>query len=148
MPLWASRLLKVILNFSTKINLENGKIIFPSSNVETSESTDEELCSCPKCDHGVIRIGNNAYACDNDECKFRGVGKNICKREILPEEAKKILEEGKSDLMEDFTSRAGRPFAAYLLVEGNKVGFEFPPREPPTTIIFVNPIFFAICSTS
>ena len=34
-------------------------------------------------------------------------------------------------LIDDFTSRRGRPFAAYLIIEGNKVGFEFPPREPP-----------------
>jgi len=118
-------------HFSTSINLENGKMNFAGSSVQTSESTDEELCPCPKCSHGVIRIGQTAYACDNDECRFRGVGKNICKRDIAPEEAKRILEEGKSELIDDFTSRAGKPFAAYLILESNKVGFEFPPREPP-----------------
>lgn len=37
--------------------------------------------------------------------------------------------DGKSPLIEDFISRRGRPFPAYLVLEGNKVGFEFPPRE-------------------
>ena len=31
----------------------------------------------------------------------------------------------------DFTSKRGKPFPAFLVVEANKVGFEFPPREPP-----------------
>ena len=52
-------------------------------------------------------------------------------RDISVEEAKKILTEGKSDLIEDFTSRRGKPFPAYLILEANKVGFEFPPRAPP-----------------
>ena len=54
-----------------------------------------------------------------------------CKRDISVDEAKKILTEGKSDLIEDFTSRRGKPFPAYLVLEANKVGFEFPPRAPP-----------------
>ena len=90
-----------------------------------------ELCACPKCDQGTIRIGEKSYACDNEECTFRGLGKNICKRDISVDEAKKILTEGKSDLIEDFTSKRGKPFPAYLVVEAKKVGFEFPPRAPP-----------------
>ena len=51
--------------------------------------------------------------------------------DISVDEAKKILTEGKSDLIEDFTSKRGKPFPAYLVLEAKKVGFEFPPRAPP-----------------
>ena len=34
-------------------------------------------------------------------------------------------------MIEDSTSRRGKPFPAYLILEANKVGFEFPPRAPP-----------------
>jgi DNA topoisomerase III len=115
---------------SVKID-DDGKVSSGASGGSTSDETDEELCPCPKCSHGTIRIGQANYACDNGECKFRGLGKNICKREISVAEAKKILTEGKSDLFDDFTSKRGRPFPAYLVLEANKVGFEFPPREPP-----------------
>jgi len=110
---------------------EDGKVKVAGSATETTTVNDVELCPCPKCDHGVIRIGESAYACDNAECTFRGLGKNICKRDISVDEARKILTEGKSDLIEDFTSKRGKPFPAYLIVESKKVGFEFPPRAPP-----------------
>ncbi len=87
------------------------------------------------------------YACDVEECKFSGVGKVICKREITSEEAKAILVEGKSPLIQDFISRRGRPFPAFLVLEGNKVGFEFPPREAAADArrFEVNPGIVAIC---
>ena len=110
---------------------DDGKVVIAGSSAETTSSDDVELCACPKCDQGTIRIGEKSYACDNEECTFRGLGKNICKRDISVDEAKKILTEGKSDLIEDFTSKRGKPFPAYLVVEAKKVGFEFPPRAPP-----------------
>ncbi|MGB0265130.1 MAG: DNA topoisomerase [Candidatus Poseidoniaceae archaeon] len=115
---------------SVNIN-DSGKVVIAGSTAQTTDASDAELCPCPKCDQGTIRIGEATYACDNAECKFRGLGRNVCKRDISVDEAKKILTEGKSDLIEDFTSRRGKPFPAYLVLEANKVGFEFPPRAPP-----------------
>ena len=69
------------------------------------------------------------YACDHDDCKFRGVSKEMCKRPISPEEAKYILANGKSELLEDFISKRGRPFKAFLVRDNNRIKFEFPPRE-------------------
>ena len=118
--------------YEVSVNIdESGKVVTAGSTAQTTDADDEELCPCPKCEQGTIRIGETTYACDNAECKFRGLGRNICKREISIDEAKKILTEGKSDLIEDFTSRRGKPFPAYLVLESNKVGFEFPPRAPP-----------------
>ena len=118
-------------HYTNTVSIKDGKVLVAGATAETASSSDEELCPCPKCSHGKIRIGEKNYSCDSEECKFRGVGKIICKREISPEEAKKLLVEGKSDLFDDFTSKRGKPFPAYLVVEANKVGFEFPPREPP-----------------
>jgi DNA topoisomerase-3 len=33
--------------------------------------------------------------------------------------------------LDDFTSKRGRPFSAFLVRTGNKIGFEFPPRAAP-----------------
>ena len=45
-------------------------------------------------------------------------------------QAKKILETQKSDLMDKFISKAGKPFPAYLVMdEKGKITFDFPPRE-------------------
>ena len=116
-------------SYETSVVLsDEGKVTSSKSTGNRATSSDEALCPCPKCD-GTIRETDTHYACDQQECKFAGVGKVICKREITQTEAKSILLDGKSPLIEDFISRRGRPFPAYLVLEGNKVGFEFPPRE-------------------
>ena len=116
-------------SYETSVVLsDEGKVTSSKSTGNRATSSDEALCPCPKCD-GTIRETDTHYACDQQECKFAGVGKIICKREITQIEAKSILIDGKSPLIEDFISRRGRPFPAYLVLEGNKVGFEFPPRE-------------------
>jgi len=116
-------------SYETSVVISNeGKVTSSKSTGNRANATDEAICPCPKC-AGTIRETDTHYACDQDECKFAGVGKVICKREIRIDEAKAILVDGKSPLIEDFISRRGRPFPAYLVLEGNKVGFEFPPRE-------------------
>ena len=119
-------------SYEVSVNIDDsGKVVVEGSSAETTGADDEELCACPKCDQGTIRIGESTYACDSAECTFRGLGRNVCKRDISVDEAKKILTEGKSDLIEDFISKRGRNFPAFLVLETNKVGFEFPPRAPP-----------------
>ena len=57
--------------------------------------------------------------------------RTVCKREITREEALVYLRDGKTDLLEEFTSRFGRPFSATLALKKNgRHGFEFPPRKP------------------
>ncbi|HEX8372256.1 MAG TPA: topoisomerase C-terminal repeat-containing protein, partial [Chthoniobacterales bacterium] len=57
------------------------------------------------------------------------MGKSICQKAIPAEQALKIFRDGKSDLLPRFISKKGKPFAAYLKLEGDKVGFEFEPRQ-------------------
>jgi DNA topoisomerase-3 len=56
--------------------------------------------------------------------------RTVCKREMTREEAEVYLRNGRTDLLEDFTSRFGRPFSATLVLKENgRHGFEFPPRR-------------------
>ncbi len=128
---------------------EEGRVEFIGGGESSTDENDEELCPCPACDHGTIRIGQTMYACDHAECKFRGLSKEMCKRSISPEEAKVIMTNGKSDLLEDFTSKRGRPFKAFLVIENTRVKFDFPPREAAAdaTRFPVAPGVVAVCPT-
>ena len=133
--------------YETSIVLsDEGKVTSAKSTGNRSNKTDEALGPCPTC-HGTIRETDTHYACDQEACKFAGIGKVICKRTIKPEEAKAIIVDGKSPLIDDFISRRGRPFKAFLVLEGTKVGFEFPPREAAADArrFEVQPGVVAIC---
>jgi DNA topoisomerase-3 len=85
--------------------------------------------ACPVCKKGQVHDVGAAYVCDQTpECKFR-TGKVILQREIPAEQVRKLLETGRTDLIPRFISKKGKPFSAYLKLEGAKVGFEFEPRK-------------------
>jgi len=94
----------------------------------------EPLGKCPKCGGRVFEVGMS-YLCENSAgpnktCDFRA-GKVILQQPIEPEQIKKLLSAGKTDLLPRFISRKGRPFKAFLVVTEKKdVGFEFEKREP------------------
>jgi DNA topoisomerase-3 len=58
------------------------------------------------------------------------MGKSLCQREVPREQVVKLIETGKTDLIPRFISKKGRPFSAYLKLDGAKVGFEFEERKP------------------
>ncbi len=94
----------------------------------------EPLGKCPKCNSNVFENGNS-YLCEKAAatpraCTFR-TGKTILQRAIERPQITKLLEAKKTDLLDKFISKKGRPFAAYLCVNADgKVGFEFAPRAP------------------
>lgn len=59
--------------------------------------------------------------------KFR-MSKTILQRKIPSEQATKLLETGKTDLLSGFISKKGRPFSAFLVLDGSNVKFEFESR--------------------
>ncbi len=63
------------------------------------------------------------------EQTFR-IGRIMCQKPIPPEQVIKLVGEGKTDLIENFISKKGRPFSAFLKKEGGKFSWEFPPRAP------------------
>jgi len=94
----------------------------------------ESLGKCPKCG-GKIFETENSYVCDRSQadrkpCKFK-LSKTILGRDIPKEQAQKLLATGKTDLLDNFISKRGRPFSAYLKLEDEKVGFEFPEKPAP-----------------
>ncbi|MEO6203004.1 MAG: DNA topoisomerase III [Nitrospirales bacterium] len=106
---------------------------------ENSEPVDfhgqESLGSCPKCQASVYEHGMN-YTCEkavgpNKTCDFR-TGKVILQQEIEPTQIRKLLSEGRTELLAGFvSSRTRRKFKAYLKRgDDGKVGFEFEARRP------------------
>ena len=136
--------------YDTSVELQkDGKVVSKGSGSGEATEDDEVLCACPVCDHGSIRITTTAYLCDNPDCSFRGMQNIMCKRAVTPEEAKPIFTEGKSALLEAFTSRRNRPFNAFLVLDKNRVSFDFPPRGAPADAktFPVEPGTVAICPT-
>ena len=91
----------------------------------------QSVSKCPKCG-GKIFETETSYICERSQadrtpCKFK-LSKTILGRDISKEQAEKLLTTAKTDLLEGFISKRGRPFAAYLKFEDGKVGFEFPEK--------------------
>jgi len=88
---------------------------------------------CPKCG-GKVCDTEAGYLCENSQleaksCKFK-IGKTILEQPIDPGQAQKILATSKSDLLDKFISKAGKPFPAYLMMDKKgKISFDFPPRD-------------------
>ncbi len=94
----------------------------------------EPLGKCPKCG-GRVFAGPDAYVCEHRQgggkrCTFR-VGREILQQPIAPEQMRKLLAEGRTDLLDRFVSnKSGKVFRAHLKLGANgKTEFEFPPRE-------------------
>jgi DNA topoisomerase-3 len=112
---------------------------FGQNDDENSEPVDfsnqTPLGDCPKCGARVFEHGMN-YVCEKSvgpekSCDFR-TGKMILQQEVSPEQVRKLLSEGKTDLLDGFvSSRTNRKFKAFLVKQANgKVGFEFEARTP------------------
>ncbi|MES1977612.1 MAG: DNA topoisomerase III [Pseudomonadota bacterium] len=118
-------------------------------NAETGEIVDfdgqQSLGPCPRCASRVFELGKN-YVCEKSvptlaqptpTCTFK-TGQVILQQPIEREQMHKLLETGKTDLLDKFVSmRTRRPFKAMLAwdKEADKVNFEFapskfPPRKP------------------
>jgi hypothetical protein len=88
---------------------------------------------CPKCGSPVFDT-EAGYLCEKSQadtkaCKFK-ISREILQQPIEAAQAQKLLATHKSDLLDKFISKAGKPFPAFLVMdEKGKVTFEFPPRE-------------------
>jgi DNA topoisomerase-3 len=58
------------------------------------------------------------------------MSKTILQREIPQDQARKMLVEGKSDVLKRFISKKGRPFDATLRLQNGKISWEFAKRQP------------------
>jgi len=58
------------------------------------------------------------------------VGRIMCQKSITRDHAIQLIERGRTDLIQGFISRKGRPFDAFLKREEGRISWEFPPRAP------------------
>ena len=133
--------------FNAEINLEQGKrggwkpgFIFEGDEEREEESKnlsdDQILIELTLPDNKTANVyqTESAYICpDMAADKHKGgtrIAKTILKKEIPEDQAAKLFAEGKTEVMDGFISKKGRPFKAHLLLDKStgKLGWEFPPR--------------------
>ncbi len=102
------------------------------SSIDFSQLT--PIAKCPRTGGDVFETAN-AYVVrvvegDEEKTPIR-VSRKILDREIPADQMMKLLETGKTDLLQKFWSkRTKRPFDAYLVLKDNgQTKFEFPPRS-------------------
>ena len=125
--------------FSAMLKLEDNKASLDFGNGNGENGSDEPLDLSEFEVVGQIEAGGKVYATPNayvseannngDKKAFR-LSRTLLGKSIPEEEARKLLQDGKTGLIEGFRSkRTGRLFSAFLVLkEGGGIGFEFPPR--------------------
>ncbi|MEW5881519.1 MAG: DNA topoisomerase III [Pseudomonadota bacterium] len=95
------------------------------------------LGACPKCGARVFELPM-AYVCEKAvgperSCDFRS-GKVILQQPIEPEQMRRLLATGRTDLLRGFVSnKTRRKFSAFLVKKPDgTIGFEFEPRAAKT----------------
>lgn len=84
----------------------------------------QSIGKCPICGKPVYE-NSKAYSCGDRNCDFV-IWKSICSKTISESQAKKLLENGKSDLIKGFKKKSGDTFEAYLVLKVDySVGFDF-----------------------
>jgi DNA topoisomerase-3 len=90
--------------------------------------------TCPKCKKGKVFDGPTSYICERSQaetkpCTFK-IGKTILSQPVDLVQAKKLLTDGRSDLLTQFVSgKTGKNFSAFLTSGAKgKIEFEFPER--------------------
>jgi DNA topoisomerase-3 len=109
------------------------RVTFEFDKPAGSEGAAADLEAAPvigEANGGVVKETAAAFIFVPADAKAKPVrmGKTILQKEIPVAQALKLFREGKTDLLPKFISKKGRPFSAYLKLEGDKVGFEFEPR--------------------
>ena len=110
--------------------------------MEIIKNPENILCECPVC--AVKKLNHNIYITDTHyvcesvvkgekPCKPKArLARQMCQFTITKEQALKFFQGGRTDVIDKFISKKGRPFAASLVLkpEGKVVfEWEFPPRE-------------------
>ncbi|MBR5788826.1 MAG: topoisomerase C-terminal repeat-containing protein [Lachnospiraceae bacterium] len=88
---------------------------------------------CPVCAAPLKKTGFG-YICSNKDietptCNF-SIG-SICGKTITEAQVKKLLKDGKTDLIKGFKSKAGKKFDAMLKLDNGEIKFEFADAVPP-----------------
>jgi DNA topoisomerase-3 len=125
---------KLRLNDSNEVEFDFGPRADDDDGPPPDFSGQVPLGPCPKCGNRVFETPN-AYVCERAvgegrSCDFRS-GRTILQRVIDRAQMSKLLETGKTDLLQFVSTRTRRPFSAYLVKQPDgKVGFEFEAKTP------------------
>ncbi len=93
----------------------------------------EPLGTCPVCKKGNVITAEKAYVCsraleEESSCSFK-LPRELAGRSISRSEAIDFVTKGKTEVLEGFVSRRGRPFkAALALTKNGKLRWVFPSR--------------------
>jgi len=103
---------------------------FPDNGNEDVEET--TIGPCNRLGGTMLETATNWICRFDDDREDIKIGKTILLQPIDKDNFIKLMEDGKTGLMEKFISkRTRRPFKAFLLLKENGgIGFEFPPRAP------------------
>jgi DNA topoisomerase-3 len=100
--------------------MEGEKLAAPSRNREP-------LGACPKCGAPVVET-RKAYGCSawkKTGCDF-AIWKQVSGKRLSEGQAKQLLTRGRTGQMKGFKSKAGKPYAAALKLDGeHRVRLEF-----------------------
>jgi len=91
----------------------------------TDPATGVELCE----------VGSNYVLRERENGEWKQafrLPRLMCKKEIPRAQAVQLIEKGKTDLIQGFTSKKGRPFDAFLVRADERIRWEFPPRAAKT----------------
>jgi DNA topoisomerase-3 len=123
---------KVGFEFEARTAKKGGPQKPKEAPLKTDFSKAEPLAVCPICGGRVFET-DLRYVCERSQadkkpCKFK-VDKTILQQPIDREQLKKLADTGRTDLLDKFISKAGKPFPAFLVLDDNqKISFEFPPK--------------------
>jgi DNA topoisomerase-3 len=90
----------------------------------------EPLDPCPKCGAPVVET-KKAYGCSawKDGCKFT-IWKNVSGKRVTEVQARQLLKGGRTGQLKGFKSKAGKPYSAALVLDGeHKVRLDFGERD-------------------
>ncbi len=111
--------------FATLVLGKEGELGYEAVDVVKTSGGTERMGACPVCGGDVVE-GKKAYGCSNWEngCRFT-IWKTIARKEISVEIAAQLLENGVTEVLAGFTSKAGKEFEAKLAVVDGEVKFVF-----------------------
>lgn len=119
------QVLKVIQTANVKV-IEDISDSIPKNQSKQKIENRESLGLCPACGKGQIVKNSKGFGCSlwREGCKFF-IGERICSKKISEAQIKKIIKNGKSDLIKGFKSKKNSLFSARLIYQNGKVEFSF-----------------------
>jgi DNA topoisomerase III len=96
---------------------------------DAPDAAAQKLGACPLCGGEVVEQ-KKSFSCSHwrDGCRFV-IWKTIAGKRITARLAQSLLENGQTDVLKGFKSKAGKPFEARLKLVDGEVKFEFPDRS-------------------